>query len=204
MFNFTSLVMSSQTSTDDDRPTLPKPYKKSAAGTEEPTPTEQFIFDQVRERYNYEYTRLNALDGKANNLLGLIGIILSIVLAGNGILFSDITSKDTQAKITQDEIGILTAILVFLVIALGLGCGALWLKAYDRVPNAEYLVKTYATSSKRKVVKLSTASIVEAIKTNKFNNDIKGYFIIAMLVTFLIGMILAAIYIYIVSEKFVQ
>jgi hypothetical protein len=200
--------MSTQTSTDDDRPTLPKPSKKSSSAsttegdTEEPTPTEQFIFDQVKERYNYEYTRLAALDGKANNLLGLIGIILSIVLAGNGILFSDITSPDTPVRVTQNELRILTVILVFLVIALGLGCGSLWLRSYDRVPNAEYLLKTFAKSSKRKVVKKSTASIVAAIKTNKFNNDLKGYFIIAMLVMFFIGMIFAAIFIFSISSKF--
>jgi hypothetical protein len=199
--------MSTQTSADDNRPTLPKKPEKTSAGTEEgdteePTPTEQFIFDQVRERYNYEYTRLTALDGKANNLLGLIGIILSIVLAGNGILFSDITSPDTPVRITQNELWILTLILVFLVIALGLGCGSLWLRSYDRVPNAEYLLRSFAKSSKRKVVKKSTASIVAAIKTNKFNNDLKGYFIIAMLVMFFIGMIFAAIFIYTVSAKF--
>ena len=130
--------MASSTSSEE-KPTLPKP-KPSAENTE-PTSTEQFIFDQVKEKYDFENTRSNALDSKANNLLGLIGIILSIVLAGNGILYTDYTKVDTQFRITQGEMQVLIAILIFLAISLGLGCGALWLVNYTRVPNARIFIK---------------------------------------------------------------
>ena len=170
--------------------------------SELPTDTEQFIFEQVQKSYDDEYDRMKALDNKTNNLLGLIGIILSVILAGNGILFTDLAKDNTPKSITEVETQVLSAILVFLALALGLGCGALWLVNYETAPNSYSLMQYYSEGNKRTAVIRTTASLANATSVNERKNNFKAYLMMAMLIAFLIAMVLSAVFIYLIAVKF--
>ena len=48
---------------------------------------EKFIFDRVRDRYEFEHDRFLSIQGRASTLVGWIGLFISILVAGGAILF---------------------------------------------------------------------------------------------------------------------
>jgi hypothetical protein len=75
------------------------------------TTNDLFIYDQVKQRYDFEVTRSHNLDDKAGNLVGWIGLIISIVSLSSGVLF---TKSGETLTIPSDAIWLLAILFLSL------------------------------------------------------------------------------------------
>jgi len=165
---------------------------------EEPTANEQFIFDQIKERYDFEHSRHHNLDTKAGTLVGWIGLVISVMLAGGGLLFSN---PDDQLNISADELKILQATLTVMILSLIAGLVAFRVGSYSVVPEARPLIKFYANETKRVTLKRMGATMIDAIESNKRVNDRKANIIAISWGLFMLSMVLAAIFIIMQAVK---
>jgi hypothetical protein len=49
---------------------------------EDATEADKFIYEQVKDRYEFEHNRTGNLDNKSSNLIGWIGLIISVLSIG--------------------------------------------------------------------------------------------------------------------------
>ena len=167
---------------------------------EQATANEQFIYEQIKERNEFEHQRSLNLDNKAGNLIGWIGLIISILSASNGILFDQ---DDEVLKITTNEVYLLIIILVFLICSLFFSLVAFRIREYIVVPEpARSLIEYYKDKSHRTTLKEFTATMSTAIENNKKQNDKKADLITIAWILFLTGMSVVSIFVTIQSFRF--
>jgi hypothetical protein len=77
---------------------------------------QKFIYEQVKGRYEFEYQRCSDLDTKSSGLVGWIGLIISILLAGGATLFS--RENEEQFILTGFDLIVLIVLLSVLMISL--------------------------------------------------------------------------------------
>lgn len=136
----------------------------------------QLIYDLINNRYCLEWKRISDLDGKASNVIGFIGIILSLY-AGLGSFLLD--------KIRTNEFYIYFFV-IFLVGIILLMCSILYglktynIKEWTVVPNPDYLIEHYAKKediNRLVILENVTVEFSKAVIHNKEINDRKAKFI---------------------------
>ncbi len=160
--------------------------------TEAATPTEQFIYEEVKRRYDFEFERARDLDNKAGNLVGWIGLIISIILAGGGILFT--RTNEGKVQLSQADIQLLSAALLLLVFALLFGLIAFRVMRFDVVPEPQPLMR-YGTRTQRATLRAVTAEMARAIVKNSNTNIIKAHLVTVTWGLFFTGIALTVIFI---------
>jgi len=85
-----------------------------------PTPSDEIVFKQTKERYEYENKVSDGIDIAATNLVGWSGLILSVLLAGGGILISK--GGVVLTKLESTTVAIYRDIIIYL-----LSCCICWI-----------------------------------------------------------------------------
>ena len=145
---------------------------------------EEFIYEQIKHRYDFENTRTDALDSKASNLVGWVGLIISIMSAWTGITLE----RDESLSLSFHENVLLVAMFVFLVGSLFFSLVAFRLSNYSVVPEPRPFMNTYKTKTHSWTLRKFTATMVDAIENNLKKNNQKASFIVIAWALFLVGM----------------
>ncbi len=90
------------------------------------------IFDLVKRRYDSEWQRINNLDSKANNLIGFISVIVTLLL-GAGTL-------QVQQLLSNSNKWIYITGIVFLLASIGAALWAFQIRRWKIVPHVDTLV----------------------------------------------------------------
>lgn len=160
---------------------------------EEPTANEKFIFEQVKDRYNAENTRSQNMTVKASNLVGWVGLIISVVLAGGGVLFT--SNNDGAIPLDLLDIALLGVLLSALVGSIFVALFAVRVSGQDTVPDSRSLIESYGESPHRTTLRALTVEFTFATENNIKRNKIKARQVTASWILFLTGMGLTAIFI---------
>lgn len=162
-----------------------------------PSDNEVFIYQQVKQRYDDERSRSkDDVDGRAAQLIGWTGLVISILFAGGGIFFTREGSTIQLTQLTPLELANILAIFTVLIVSLGLSLWAFKMWHYQVVPDARNLVNEYGNRSHRETLRRIVASMVTALEYNLDLNDRKSRLVGYSWALFFAGMILTAIFIY--------
>jgi hypothetical protein len=162
----------------------------------------ELILSHVAERFKLEVERKKDLDGKANNLVGFVGIILSLI---SGFGLTSLASKKLPSfeltwvyasKVSPIVTFFLVYVLLFLSILFVLK--ALQIKNYSYVPNAFNLIGGFENANKGDVCQALYDEYAIATKDNLEENDKEAfdirksiYFLLGALILFSISVVLS-------------
>ncbi len=157
----------------------------------------ELILNSVMERFKLEVERKQDLDGKANNLVGFVGIIMSLI-SGFGLtsLTSIILPKSELSWFFASKISpIVTFVLVYVLLfgSILFVLKALQIKNYAYVPNAFNLIGGYENSSKDVVSQALYDEYAVAISSNLVENDKEAFDIRKSIYCLLVSLILFSI-----------
>lgn len=134
--------------------------------------TKDIILEKVISRFELELNRKNDLDAKANNLLGFVGIVLTLV-SGFGLTYLKLPSfgnLTVDFVLRISPIASFAVILVILLVSLVYILQALQIKTYTFVPNPFNLIGKYENASKETVVQaLYDEYAIAAVDNDKMN-----------------------------------
>jgi hypothetical protein len=165
------------------------------------TKTRELILDSVKERFNLELERKQDLDSKANNLIGFVAIILSLI-SGFGLttLTNDTLPKLEPTWYYVTKISpIFTFVIVYMLLFFSVlfVLKALQIKNYSYVPNAFNLIGAFENSNEDDVCQALYDEFAISIKTNSLKNDKEAfdirksiYFLLLALLLFSISVLL--------------
>lgn len=162
---------------------------------------DDFIFERVKERYEFENERFLGMENKASSLIGWSGLFLSILIAGGSTLFLNTT--DTL-KISENESYLLAATLIMLVISMGMSLFAYRIGTYNVVPNPKVLIEDYGTEPKKDTLSTVATEMAKAIERNSSIIDSKANLISISWALLLAGMIASVIFIILQVSKIVS
>jgi hypothetical protein len=185
-----------------DRTSIAETPKQVVTGNQEcANETDKFIYEQVKIRYEFEHTRTTNLDNKSSNLVGWIGLIISVLSLGSGILFN----ADTPFKISINQLALLISVFVFLLGSLFFSLVAYRVKGYGVVPNppTDFIV-LYVRGGHKEVLAAVTKAMANVTVTNAKQNDKKVTFIKLAWILFLVGMITTSISIFAIMNILIR
>jgi len=153
---------------------------------------EEFIFERVKERYEFENARLLVTDNKASHLIGWSALFLSILLTGGSILF---LKTGESLKISGNDIYLLIGTLLLLLLSMGFSLFAFKFISYKVVPEARQLIMKYGEKTKKETLTVVATEMAKAIEKNKVNCDKKDNLVSISWGLFLAGMVTSTIFI---------
>lgn len=156
--------------------------------------SDDFIFGEVKVRYEFEHDRSSQLDSKASALVGWIGLIITVILAVGNVLFS---SPDLLRQINLSTYGIvlLGASVFSLIAALMVGLVAFRLIDYKVVPEPLHLIQRYGGQDRTKTLRIYTQMMAKVTVYNIEQNEKKVNYITATWALFIAGMLLSSVFI---------
>ena len=159
--------------------------------------TKELILDSVKERFNLEIERKQDLDGKANNLIGFVGIILSLI-SGFGLTTLTAIALPTfelswyyASKISS--LVVFASVYASLFFSVLFVLKALQIKNYSYVPNAFNLIGAFENSNKDDVCQALYDEYAIAIKSNLTENNQEAHDIRKSIYCLLVALVLFSI-----------
>jgi hypothetical protein len=159
-------------------------------GSEDDRKRDILIFELIKRRLDNEWRRINDLDNKANNLVGFVSVVVSLLLGAA-------TFKLSSALMCTANL----LILYFLGIGILLTCIIVALtgskvRKWSDVPDVQYLIKHYTTLPYDEVLKRNAGEMANAVMQIENQNNYKArlvkwswYLLIIGLTTVLLFMI---------------
>lgn len=159
----------------------------------------QFIYELIADRFHLEWQRTNDLEGKASSIIGFVGIMVSLQ-AGLGSFLLKGISRTSECYAMLCLLFLLG--IIFLTCSILFSLKAYYVKAFESVPNTEYLIEEYAKKDINRMCILEnmSATISDVVTKNKSINDekvkfIRGGFIflvlgIGMVIIFVCGLLM--------------
>jgi hypothetical protein len=152
------------------------------------------IFELIKRRLDNEWRRINDLDSKANNLVGFVSVVISLLLgAATFKLSSELICKMNLSILYFLGIGIL---LICIILAL---TGSK-VRKWSDVPNVQYLIRNYTSLPYTEVLKRNAGEMANAVMQIEKQNNHKArlvkwswYLLIIGLATVLLFMIIFTI-----------
>jgi uncharacterized membrane protein YoaK (UPF0700 family) len=163
---------------------------------------QKFIYEQVKARYEFEHQRSSDLDTKSSGLVGWIGLIISILLAGGATLFS--RQGEEQFTLTGFDLIVLIVLLSILMVSLAFALMAYRISHYKLVPKPRHLADSYWNGSHDNTLWQITRALIRATEFNEKENNKKVFRVQTSWMLFLVGIVLAAIFIIMQSLKIVN
>jgi len=163
------------------------------------TDNDKFIFERVRDRYEFEHDRFLNIQSRASTLVGWIGLFISILVAGGAILFG----KKGDVTLSLDDVNLILAALALLLISMLFSLIAFRVGAYEVAPEPGPLIEFYGDGDEQKTLRTATREMTNAIEINTKSTDMKANFVTVSWALFLGGMILSSIFISIQMYKLV-
>jgi hypothetical protein len=149
-----------------------------------PSPTEQFVFERIKEQYDFENEDSIHIDSAATNLVGWNGLVISVLLTGGGLLIT----RGTEIKLSSVEAYILSLTLSFLLTSLVLGIIGFRKGGYDTVPEASYLLTLAANSTASRILRETTGTMIAATQNNRRRNTNRKNTVWASQILFVVAM----------------
>ncbi len=142
----------------------------------------------MRRRYDFENKDSDNSDISASNLVGWNGLIISVLLAGGGLLIS----KDNEVKLNMFEWSLLSGTLICLGTSLLLSLIVYRRASYYVVPEAERLMRLFQQQPDIHFILTNLiATMNYAIVENAKRNDRRTNFISTAQILFFVAMIMA-------------
>jgi hypothetical protein len=131
------------------------------------------IYELIAERFRLEWQRINDLDGKATNIIGFVGIIVSLHVGLGGFLLKEIP-KTNEYYFYLYVLFLLG--IIFLMCSILYALKAYYMKTWIAIPDTEILIEKYAKKDRSKIdiVRIVSQEISDAVKENKIKNDDKS------------------------------
>ncbi len=104
------------------------------------------VLDQMKERAVRQFDQVNALDTKANTILGMATTIVGTALILQTVLLASPTRLSTVAYNFSQK-GLLILLLIYLVTMLTAAFSSYWVSNYQRVPEPKQLLTYTAKPS---------------------------------------------------------
>lgn len=128
----------------------------------------ELIFDLVKKRFDSERERARDLDGKANNLIGFISIVVGLLLGGAGTFKFALPLPNLPLSILYFiGVGILLA-------SIGFALAAFKIRNWIVVPNMRTLITKYVTAPYEEVLKRNAGEMAKAVINSEIQNDTKA------------------------------
>ena len=162
---------------------------------------DEFIFERVKERYEFENERFLGMENKASSLIGWAGLFLSIMIAGGSTIF---LKTGETIKVSENEMYLLAATLIMLVISMAMSLWAYRIGVYTVVPDPKALIENYGTQPKGDTLSTVATEMAKAIKSNSSIIDSKANLISASWILLLSGLIGSVIFIILQVSKIVS
>jgi len=119
-------------------------------------PSIDVVLEEARRKLDFQFEQLNSLDTKASIVLGVAGVVLTIVLTS---LLSGHLGEGTNLQLAKTA-------LVLIFVAFALSIVKLWIKRYHRPPKLDRLRSHYIVEDSE-VTKLRIIDIsLQAINDN--------------------------------------
>jgi hypothetical protein len=171
-------------SNEDDKSVV-----SSAATSASELKRDQLIFELVKRRLDNERHRINDLDGKANNLVGFVSVVISVLL-GSALFELRFLSLSPAISILYFlGIGV-------LLLSIGFALGGFRIRKWEDVPEVLYLLDEYTNRPYEEILTTSSVEMAKAVKHAEEQNNHKAqliswswYFLIAglsLLVLFIV------------------
>lgn len=151
------------------------------------------IYELITERYRLQWQRTTAFDQKASNIIGFVGIILSLQV---GMVIYLLGEIERDCKLFLPISIVILLIIIFLIFSILCSLKAYQIKKWEIVPDTEYLIEEYAIKDRKRldVLRILSAEISVAIKHNEELNAEKAKFIRYSLQFFVLGVGMIAIF----------
>jgi hypothetical protein len=140
---------------------------------------DQLIFELIKRRLDNERQRINDLDAKANNLVGFVSVVVSILL---GSALFELRSLSSNLSISLLFFVGMGGLLLSIVLALA----GFRIRRWRDVPEVQYLIERYTTLPYDEVLKRNAGEMANAVKHAEVQNNRKAqliswswYFLIA-------------------------
>ncbi len=160
---------------------------------------DQLIYELINDRFRLEWQRTNDLDGKASNIVGFVGIIITLQ-AGLGIFLLKEIPKTFEFYFIFSVLFLSS--IIFLICSILCGLKACYIKKWGVVPDPEHLIEKYAKEDRNRIdiLRIVSQEISDTVKKNETANEDKATFIrygfmflvlgIAMVIMFMCGILL--------------
>ena len=158
---------------------------------------DELIFELIKKRFDYEFTRTNNLDGKAHNSVGYVGAIVALLI-GIGSLLTGAQAFKVSTQLSSSTMYFVG--IAILLISIGFALGALKVRKWAMAPDVNVLIKKYTTLSYSEVLKRNAGELAKVVNDTKTLNDNKAklidiswYFLISGLLVVLISVSISRI-----------
>lgn len=150
-----------------------------------------FIYENIISRYHFELERTQIIDGKSANLIGFIGIILSLEAGFYIFILKNVVNINIFYKL------IFLFSMLFLLISFIFGIKVHYIKSWEIVPNPRYLIEEYAKKEKSKIdlIRVICNEMADSTINNKGRNDEKIICMKYSYIFLLVGIILNIFYV---------
>jgi hypothetical protein len=153
---------------------------------------DDFIFEAIRSRYQFEHDRSAHIDTKVTTMVGWIGLIITLILAAGSVLFNP---TDFLKILDVSVLYILGASVASLIAALFTGLAAYRMVDFKIVPEPQRLIEKYGDASRTRTLRIYTQMMADAIDYNVRQNRKKIELATATWILFIAGMILSSAFI---------
>ncbi len=155
---------------------------------------DKLIYDSISYRYNLEWDLSKILDGKASGIISFVGIILALQGALGAILLEDAPRKNA---LFIPIMCLFIFSILYLTISILSGLKAYYLKEWNAVPKADYLIEEYGKKNRSRTYIMRTMGqeMANSIKKNSTNNNEKKRFIEYGFIFLVSGLVVDVIFI---------
>lgn len=165
------------------------------------TDNDKFIFERVRDRYEFEHDRFLNIQSRASTLVGWIGLFISILVAGGSILFV----KTDTLSLSLDDVNLILGSLVLLLLSMVFSLIAFRVGPYEVAPEPRPLIEFYGNQEdEQRTLRTTTMEMTNAIEINTKSTDMKANFVTISWALFFGGMAVSSIFISIQMYKLVS
>jgi cytochrome c biogenesis protein CcdA len=128
---------------------------------------DDLIFDLIKRRYDGEIERINNLDNKAGNLIGLTGVIAGFLLGASTLTASTLSRNAILSIIYFIGIGI-------LLVSIGLALWSVRVRKWAAVPDVATLLEKYTNLSYSEVLQSNAGEMKKAVEKAEIQNEQKA------------------------------
>ena len=151
---------------------------------------DELIFDLIKRRFDGEIDRANKLDGKANNMVGFVSVVIGLTLGGGSALTGGNLFKDLSLLTNQNSTILYFVGITVLLISIGCALIALKVRKWTVVPNVNTLIEKYTKLDYSEVLKRNAGEMRHSITSSEKKNKNKAKFIDLSWYALLLGLVL--------------
>jgi hypothetical protein len=173
----------------DTKNVLSSPENVSAVGAAaSELQRDLLIYELIKRRLENERQRINDLDAKANNLVGFVSVVISILL---GSALFELRSLSSNLAVSILFFVGMGGLLLSIVLALA----GFRIRRWRDVPEVQYLIEKYTTLPHEEVLKRNAGEMANAVKHAEVQNNRKAQLISWSWYFLIVGLSLVVLFI---------